>query len=202
LSFSTRRTDAHQAGFTLIELLVVISIIAVLAAILFPVFARAREKGRQAACTSNLKQLGIALQMYSDDCDGYYPRGQFWPFTGVHLWSDVIAPYVKNTAVFKCPSQGSDAYGYGYNIAYWGAGDAYDGMHGINDTWPVHESLVPSPAETIWVVDFGTYWGCGKDYSIEEPTKRHNDGANTLFVDGHAKWLHDFPARLWTIAAD
>ncbi len=189
-------------GFTLIELLVVISIIAVLAAMLFPVFARSREKARQAACTSNLKQIGIALQMYTDDYDGTYPRGQFWPFDGTQLWSVVVAPYVKNTDVFKCPSQGSDPYGYGYNIAYWGAGNPVNGMHGINDAVPVTEPQVPVPAETIWVVDFGPYWGCGLEFGIQDPTKRHNGGADTLFVDGHVKWLQDFPERLWTINDD
>jgi len=193
---------ADSKGFTLIELLVVIAIIAILAAILFPVFARAREKARQASCMSNLKQIGTALIMYTDDYDGCYTRGQFWPFTSVHTWVDAVEPYVKNTQVFRCPSQGRDPYGYGYNIAFWGAGDWLDGMHGINDTWPVHESQVAEPSETIWVVDFGVYWGCGLEYGIEEPKKRHNGGADVLFVDGHVKWLTETPQRLWTINVD
>ena len=199
-----RQRDGGEArrGFTLIELLVVISIITVLAAMLFPVFARAREKARQAACTSNLKQIGTALTMYTDDYDGVYPRGQFAPFDSTQTWNVVIAPYVKNTQVFKCPTQGSDPYGYGYNISFWGAGDLLEGMHGINDTYPVAQSMVPAPAETIWVVDFGPYWGCGLEFDIQDPTKRHNGGADTLFVDGHVKWLKDFPQRLWTINDD
>jgi prepilin-type N-terminal cleavage/methylation domain-containing protein/prepilin-type processing-associated H-X9-DG protein len=198
----TRPSPSPRAAFTLIELLVVIAIIAILAAIIFPVFARAREKARQASCLSNLKQLGSALQMYTDDHDGTYTRGQFWPFDGSHLWSQAIAPYVRNDAVFRCPTARDSDHSYGYNIAYWGGGDWVDGMHGINDMVPVTEYQVPTPAETLWLVDFGPYWGCGLDYDIQVPTLRHNDGANALFVDGHCKWQREFPARLWTLAED
>jgi prepilin-type N-terminal cleavage/methylation domain-containing protein/prepilin-type processing-associated H-X9-DG protein len=189
-------------GFTLIELLVVIAIIAILAAILFPVFAKAREKARQASCMSNLKQLGAALTMYTEDYDGTYPRGQFWPFDSSHTWIMVLDPYVKNTQVFRCPSAGNDPYSYGYNIAFWGAGNPVNGMHGINDARPVSEADVPTPAETIWVVDFGRYWGCGEEFGIDDPARRHNDGFNVLFVDTHVKWLNDAPQRLWTINED
>ena len=91
-----------RRGFTLIELLVVIAIIAILAAILFPVFARAREKARQASCLSNLKQLGLGLMMYAQDYDerlpGTYtmvPPGP-WPLV---FWPQIILPYVKNTQI-------------------------------------------------------------------------------------------------------
>jgi prepilin-type processing-associated H-X9-DG protein len=183
-------------------MLVVIAIIAILAAIILPVYARSREKARQATCSSNLKQLGLALTMYADDWDGVHTRGQFYPWTSVYTWRHVIAPYVRNAAIFECPSHGRDPYSYGYNIAYWGTGDWKDGMHGIYDMWPVPESAVSQPSETVWVVDFGKYWGCGLEFGTEEPTRRHNDGFNTLFVDGHVKWMTRIEDRLWTINDD
>jgi prepilin-type N-terminal cleavage/methylation domain-containing protein len=91
------------SGFTLIELLVVIAIIAILAAILFPVFAQAREKARQSSCASNLKQLGTAVLMYTQDYDETYPTGiqqDWWDST----WYRVTASYIKNDGVFRCPS--------------------------------------------------------------------------------------------------
>jgi prepilin-type N-terminal cleavage/methylation domain-containing protein/prepilin-type processing-associated H-X9-DG protein len=106
-----------RKGFTLIELLVVIAIIAILAAILFPVFAQAREKARQASCQSNLKQQGIAVRMYTDDYDGIhipawgYGAGWNQCANGVaHMgWFHFIQPYVKNMGIFDCPSSPKDA---------------------------------------------------------------------------------------------
>ncbi len=110
----------RRRGFTLIELLVVIAIIAILAAILFPVFAKAREKARQSACTNNMKQLGLAARQYASDYDGLYPPGGAVPSTGcgnaktcgfptVHHQCGSMAkilPYVKNYQIFYCPSCG------------------------------------------------------------------------------------------------
>jgi prepilin-type N-terminal cleavage/methylation domain-containing protein/prepilin-type processing-associated H-X9-DG protein len=101
----------RQKGFTLIELLVVIAIIAILAAILFPVFARAREKARQASCSSNQKQIALGLLMYAQDYDeafpGFYQKATTadWPLL---IWIDAIMPYVKNDQLFRCPS-GNDS---------------------------------------------------------------------------------------------
>lgn len=93
-----------KRGFTLIELLVVIAIIAILAAILFPVFAQARDKARQATCLSNMKQLGLAMNMYSQDYDGYLMQTTSeHPILKIH-WSYVAQPYVKNVGIFVCPS--------------------------------------------------------------------------------------------------
>jgi prepilin-type N-terminal cleavage/methylation domain-containing protein/prepilin-type processing-associated H-X9-DG protein len=87
----------RSRGFTLIELLVVIAIIAILAAILFPVFAQAREKARQATCVSNEKQLGLGIVMYQQDNDEYYPYGMNWFDAGSGAyWSGIIMPYIKN----------------------------------------------------------------------------------------------------------
>jgi len=107
-----------RRGFTLIELLVVIAIIAILAAILFPVFAQARENARKTACLSNLKQLGTALMMYAQDWDETFP---FWrtkchndpqyPPGGL-FWTEQLMPYVKNADVFRCPSAREERRGW------------------------------------------------------------------------------------------
>ena len=95
-----------KRGFTLIELLVVIAIIAILAAILFPVFARARENARRASCSSNMKQMGLAFMQYNQDYDEqmpfYYNRAGIW-------WMDAVQPYTKSYQVWKCPSDSSPA---------------------------------------------------------------------------------------------
>jgi prepilin-type N-terminal cleavage/methylation domain-containing protein/prepilin-type processing-associated H-X9-DG protein len=99
-----------RRGFTLIELLVVIAVIAILAAILFPVFAQAREKARSAHCQSNLKQLATAIVMYSQDYDShwvpayYYPAGQGNAALGLYWWYDLIQPYARSYDVWICPS--------------------------------------------------------------------------------------------------
>jgi prepilin-type N-terminal cleavage/methylation domain-containing protein/prepilin-type processing-associated H-X9-DG protein len=121
-----RLWNRRNQGFTLIELLVVIAIIAILAAILFPVFAQAREKARSASCLSNLKQVGIAVMMYTQDYDEVYPANYTYrPWSGnqgggldqsqgLFWWQDLVAPYIKNAAVFLCPSASPHlAYTYG-----------------------------------------------------------------------------------------
>jgi prepilin-type N-terminal cleavage/methylation domain-containing protein/prepilin-type processing-associated H-X9-DG protein len=95
----------RRRGFTLIELLVVIAIIAILAAILFPVFAQARDKARQSSCMSNTRQMAIAMLQYTQDYDETFPRDTF---DGQKtFWMDYVQPYVKNTSIWICPSRGS-----------------------------------------------------------------------------------------------
>jgi prepilin-type N-terminal cleavage/methylation domain-containing protein/prepilin-type processing-associated H-X9-DG protein len=100
----------RSKGFTLIELLVVIAIIAILAAILFPVFAQAREKARATSCLSNTKQIGLAFRMYAQDYDeinvGSYSYPNTWNQCPHLIWSDLLQPYIKNLQIFACPSAG------------------------------------------------------------------------------------------------
>ena len=99
----------RRRGFTLIELLVVIAIIAILAAILFPVFAQAREAARKTSCLSNLKQMGSAILMYRQDHDETYPQSYYYlndnnSSGGYAQWSGMCQPYIKNWGIFVCPS--------------------------------------------------------------------------------------------------
>lgn len=124
-------TDRTKRGFTLIELLVVVAIISLLAAILFPVFARARENARRSSCLSNLKQMGLGMMQYTQDYDERMPSGYLTNSDGVpeftypngtghtrtQPWYFAIYPYVKNWQIFNCPSADSAiAYGGGYSI--------------------------------------------------------------------------------------
>ena len=119
-------TDRRRSGFTLIELLVVIAIIAILAAILFPVFARAREKARQASCQSNLKQIALAGLMYVQDYDEKFPCTPYWecgrPNTPARTrWYVCLYPYIKNQQLYACPTDAADG-GWDYPLAGFNAG--------------------------------------------------------------------------------
>jgi prepilin-type N-terminal cleavage/methylation domain-containing protein/prepilin-type processing-associated H-X9-DG protein len=105
-TITTRQRPSRRTGFTLIELLVVIAIIAILAAILFPVFARARENARRASCSSNLKQIGLGILQYVQDYDERYVRATNGPggVIGSQTWANSTQPYLKSTQIFQCPS--------------------------------------------------------------------------------------------------
>ncbi len=203
-----------RRGFTLIELLVVIAIIAILAAILFPVFAKAREKARQSSCLSNLKQLSLGMLQYTQDYDERFvlrstgwrgqltygvnatvpeaPDFQWEPTYGYHdSWPNKIYPYVKNVQVYTCPS-----YTDGWSAS------SYDGSCGYGkNTWLGNLSMarIDEPVNTILIVDSNYYlsdWDTRTDAdassgsdNADPPRDQHNGGANYGFCDGHAKWL-------------
>jgi prepilin-type N-terminal cleavage/methylation domain-containing protein len=115
----------RRRGFTLIELLVVIAIIAILAAILFPVFAKAREKARQSSCLSNVKQLMLGVMQYAQDYDevlpaSYYPGNP----AASDTWYEKLEPYLKSTQILVCPSEKTRYPGYGWNFDWIGYGSS------------------------------------------------------------------------------
>jgi len=207
-----------RKGFTLIELLVVIAIIAILAAILFPVFARAREKARQTSCLSNVKQLGLGIMMYCQDYDetypGYYPP---WPVipspvgSGCSWWEGVY-PYVKNYQLYVCPSYIRSQSSWNYNQHIFPLMPSY-GMNPNLHYGPITMALVRFPAQCAMLGDschpMGADWrfawprapavlpGSGNPCTIITATQTqqkdatvHNEGSNIAFADGHGKWLN------------
>ena len=114
---SQHNKERKTRGFTLIELLVVIAIIAILASILFPVFARVREKARATSCLSNVKQMGLAIEQYKQDYDSKYPFAR-WKGGSEHWYNHFLGPYIKNNQVQICPSKPDWRIGYSYNWAF------------------------------------------------------------------------------------
>jgi prepilin-type N-terminal cleavage/methylation domain-containing protein/prepilin-type processing-associated H-X9-DG protein len=176
-----------RKGFTLIELLVVIAIIAILAAILFPVFARAREKARQTSCLSHVKQIVLGAVMYAQDYDETFPGCYNGGSVGEREWYVVLQPYLKNEQLLICPS--------------WQSFPSYDDpglSYGWNYRWVTFGTALAAfekPAETVLIAD-GSRWFLDGTHGSEGrpgldnywPAPRHNDGANFGLADGHAKW--------------
>lgn len=194
-----------KRGFTLIELLVVIAIIAILAAILFPVFAKAREKARQTSCLNNVKQMGTALLQYVQDYDERTPPGAAVDMNShAHPWASAM-PYVKNTQVLICPSDATrNTCSLQAGVSgYWGAewstvmcSYAYS-----NRTGNMGLGEITAPAETMCIAEmndrpYADYVTTINGLYYMDPAQarylnacRHNDGMNIGYWDGHAKWI-------------
>ena len=203
-----------KKGFTLIELLVVIAIIAILAAILFPVFARAREKARQASCQSNLKQIALGFAMYVQDYDERFPwccvprtrsvsqnldQCPWWRPAAVAStdirYDGLIEPYIKNRQIWVCPSALRDVNSYATPRQL---------LQGSGGCTGQALGKVPYPADHVLCGDgIGTRGYCGTNRSTPcsgrwgigegtaahiEAFEVHNGGTNLAFVDGHVKW--------------
>ncbi len=185
----------RRHGFTLIELLVVIAIIAILAAILFPVFARAREKARQASCLSNVKQQALATIAYATDHDGRFAMnvwtaGGTWPQPShQRTYAHHIYPYVKNQQIFACPSCSSTSWTPPQGATGdWGLVLSIPYGHYGYSSWASNrlDADIQRPAETFLLMDAQNPWNdtCQNAYRL---CHRHNETANFAFMDGHAK---------------
>jgi prepilin-type N-terminal cleavage/methylation domain-containing protein/prepilin-type processing-associated H-X9-DG protein len=212
-------------GFTLIELLVVIAIIAILASILFPVFARARENARRSSCLSNLKQIGLGVMQYTQDYDEQLPYveqassatpGNF--ATNYTIWAETLTPYLKSTQIWYCPSNSTsntpkavaDVTVAGINMSYGAACDRAGGFAFASqkDNGASNLAQFNNSAETILLGDrkdtaqgYG-YWVMPSNYTATGPgtccgveSSIHLEGGNYAFADGHAKWMRSTNAN-------
>ena len=218
LTFEHSATVKKVRAFTLIELLVVIAIIAILAAILFPVFARARENARRASCQSNLKQIGIGLMQYTQDFDERLPyvecfgTGTSTSFvSNTLLWPDVVQPYIKSVQVFVCPSaknygapkspQNTDANAaLVYGAASREGTNDYAFTIRFNNPAGGSSSLASfsDVATTVMVAErvdvtaaneYSYFVDPASGVTSRHPGSTHFEGGNVLWADGHVKWL-------------
>jgi prepilin-type N-terminal cleavage/methylation domain-containing protein/prepilin-type processing-associated H-X9-DG protein len=210
------RAASRRSGFTLIELLVVIAVIAILAAFLFPVFAQAREKARQSACLSNLKQIGLAMRLYADDHDDYYPGG---PGVSMWLWvpgpqgtwekmptrccgnaaqgnvAVLLLPYFKVSQLLLCPSDpNGDRSSNGGKR--WNAQIvrlSYEGHQGLSQGWswptfPKGKLISPGQPLPLSAVSRPAMLAIAADSFIENHARLvpEESRGNSVFADGHA----------------
>jgi prepilin-type N-terminal cleavage/methylation domain-containing protein/prepilin-type processing-associated H-X9-DG protein len=208
----------RREGFTLIELLVVIAIIAILAAILFPVFAQAREKARAASCLSNNKQIALAFSMYKQDYDETYPPATSTDAAGnVLWWENSVTPYIKGGnvgGILTCPSAASRAYAYSMNYSMSGASDASasrpadtilsadanqapnlaskvktDPAYGLQEAAPYFLYTFPSGGEKYWTTAPNFKSVKGDPNATIVPANEHNDDSNA--GSGEARYRHN-----------
>jgi prepilin-type N-terminal cleavage/methylation domain-containing protein/prepilin-type processing-associated H-X9-DG protein len=219
------RLPSRRRGFTLIELLVVIAIIAILAAILFPVFAQAREKARATACLSNSRQLGTAAMLYTQDCEENYPPFPYSVVSDGQLRAvsvlDMLSPYLRSTGVYTCPSGPTDIDYQRYLAGTPAEGGCYGGSIGVASgtyrytsyannialfrTPPLSLAGVPRPADTS--LSYDGQFSCpplGTFQALNMPGRppRHQEGVNVTYADGHARYLkaRQLPNGTWIVA--
>ncbi len=208
----------RRRGFTLIELLVVIAIIAILAAILFPVFARARERARTTSCQNNIRQLGVAFAMYRADYDGIMPENWYLAEDNrVYRWIHVTYGYIFNEDVYQCPSRPatgevawtppyttSRPFSSYYYAHYYLAGMSesevlrttetvmlMDGWFFPNETIEWNAGMFRSPDANANVMAAWCNGDGDAPYvndTIVRQIRRHNNGVNFAHYDGHVKW--------------
>jgi prepilin-type N-terminal cleavage/methylation domain-containing protein/prepilin-type processing-associated H-X9-DG protein len=223
---NTSRIQNARKAFTLIELLVVIAIIAILAAILFPVFGRARENARRSSCQSNLKQVGLGILQYTQDYDEKLPYGKI--SSSNIPWQQSIQPYIKSVQLFKCPSVAtnnnlgntSPAIPVSYAVNAGGTGLTGGTRAFASDGGNSARSLsdIENPATTLGVHEFGgadaqnqdggAYMSNLNDLDsngqwVDYLPTGHLQTSNFLFMDGHVKSLK-WPAtgtsvNMWTV---
>ncbi len=215
-----------KSAFTLIELLVVIAIIAILAAILFPVFARARENARRASCQSNLKQIGLGITQYAQDYDERLPARD----TILGNWRQVIQPYIKSTQLFACPSNSGNTLptvplqanpadniprSYICNGQHPAlAAPSIGGIAPMGPTQGASLAQLGDVSRTLIVLECAPGWRYGEAPVNVAPATRFSDymftghlgQANFLFADGHVKSLKatatGSPINMWNVEED
>jgi prepilin-type N-terminal cleavage/methylation domain-containing protein len=208
----SRERPRAFAAFTLIELLVVIAIIAILAAILFPVFAQAREKARQTVCVSNMRQMGLAVQMYTQDYDERVPLAATATATSFLNWHDLATPYVKNIQIWICPSSRQpirDIFGkpvchYGFNAYYLNENVVPADIFTLNNAPGVSLAAISEPTRCTMIVDnrgiegripanhLSTYVLPPSQPDADywgRPDVRHTEGVVLGLMDSHVKWF-------------
>ncbi len=208
-----------KRAFTLIELLVVIAIISILAAILFPVFAKARDKARQSVCLSNEKQIGLAITQYIQDYDEVMPYASITTATPSVTWQDMLVPYIKVKGVYQCPSNQFNTKTFGnntfvsyaanscYGYTYGAASSQQDGALGRIDTWgtmptaTMSKILIPASliviSECNWqyttIQPSNSFYSSANGYSGTTKSVSlfadHAGMTNYIFADGHSKAL-------------